>query len=238
MGALPSRHPLTEAQLIKSAHWCCDGLLQEIVERGLAENMLKSYTRAASDQELHESVRRMHNKALNGEDYQRVLFEVLCFSAAVMMSWQAPQYITTRGGLFQKARPDVARVREFNGFLLDHILARVAPLGFERIREIGVTGLAESPRPGERSAQIGERGRLDLQARVLEYLRVPGGGGWLSSWRARSRYSSRTRRIHRCMQNTIGWVARRLCRSDAKSCCCGAEVRQSPNEAQKVACWS
>lgn len=150
----------SQNQLDEKAVATADLLIQSIFEAHIIEEFYEAYENLC-----HETLARFNvvPKKPVDDDFKRLLFEVLCFAAFIIMSWEIPKQI--RRWRLYNTRPDTEGIRRFNHKLMERLLYHIKATRMSDLQQVEVISITPDFRYG-----LGER--LNAEKRIGEYSAV------------------------------------------------------------------
>lgn len=146
--------------LNRKAEETCVLLVQRIQEGQVVETLWSAYEQICRDVLARFRVRP---RKLTPTHRKGVSFEILCFSAFIVMGQEAPKFILRKRFLLGN-QPDVKAIRYFNTKLMEHLDSYFSREGLGALREVVIT--AATP-----DIQFGDGEPLNCAKRIQSYLR-------------------------------------------------------------------
>jgi hypothetical protein len=136
-----------------------DLLIQAVLESELIENIWSSYEKACVEMLARFDVQP---REIDQDDLKRLLFEVLCFSAFLIMGQEICKFIVQRRPLLE-SNPNSEGIRYYNGKLLERLKEYFEAQKFGAIREVIATAITPD-------IQFGLGESLDATKRISDYV--------------------------------------------------------------------
>lgn len=150
----------SQSELDEKAVATADLLIQSIFEARLIEEIHESYEHLC-----YETLARFDGvpKKPAEDDLSRLLFEILCFAAFIIMSMEVPKHILRRR--FYNTKPDMQGIRRFSDKLLERLHHHIEATNTSELRQVDLVSITPDFRhgPGE---------RLNAVKRITEYSKV------------------------------------------------------------------
>lgn len=152
---------LASSNLYEPAKATADLLIQAVLESKLIENIWSAY-----EQVCNETLARfgVQPRKLGEDDCKRILFELACFSAFLIMGQEVPKFIVRKRFLLGNA-PDAEGVRYYNGKLLECLESHFESAKFGTVLEVTITAITPD-------IQFGLGEPLNVPKRIASYVKL------------------------------------------------------------------